>query len=118
MAELQLALDDAYRWERSTPNQLWMTQPIGNGKVSGMAGNTHPMLGPNGLNRGLEPTNILGRQRDVAPLGRQGPGAGKANAPGRTGDQRPFTREPKIHGVTLAFGRGQSGRSGQEHDDG
>ncbi|RLB46962.1 MAG: AMP-binding acetyl-CoA synthetase, partial [Deltaproteobacteria bacterium] len=33
MAELQLALDDAYRWERSAPNQLWLTQPIGNGEV-------------------------------------------------------------------------------------
>lgn len=33
MAELQLALDDAYRWEQSAPNQLWMTQPIGNGEV-------------------------------------------------------------------------------------
>ncbi len=33
MAELQLALDDAYGWERTAPNQLWMTQPIGNGEV-------------------------------------------------------------------------------------
>ena len=33
MAELQLALDDAYRWEEKAPNQLWMTQPIGNGEV-------------------------------------------------------------------------------------
>jgi len=33
MAELKLALDDVYRWEDSTPDQLWMTQPIGNGEV-------------------------------------------------------------------------------------
>jgi len=33
MAELQLALDDVYRWEKTTPNQLWMTQPIGDGEV-------------------------------------------------------------------------------------
>ncbi|MBT8452697.1 MAG: AMP-binding protein [Deltaproteobacteria bacterium] len=33
MAELQLALDDAYHWESSTPDRLWMTQPIGNGEV-------------------------------------------------------------------------------------
>ncbi len=33
MAELQLALDDVYRWEKTAPNQLWMTQPIGNGEV-------------------------------------------------------------------------------------
>ena len=33
MAELQLVLDDAYRWEKTTPNQLWMTQPIGNGEL-------------------------------------------------------------------------------------
>jgi len=33
MAELQLALDDAYRWEQTAPNQVWMTQPIGNGEV-------------------------------------------------------------------------------------
>ena len=33
MAELQLALDDVYRWEKTAPNRLWMTQPIGDGKV-------------------------------------------------------------------------------------
>ena len=33
MAELQLALDDAYHWESSTPDRLWMTQPIGDGEV-------------------------------------------------------------------------------------
>jgi len=33
MTELRLALDDAYRWEETAPNQLWMTQPIGNGEV-------------------------------------------------------------------------------------
>ncbi|MBW2628910.1 MAG: AMP-binding protein [Deltaproteobacteria bacterium] len=33
MAELRLALDDAYAWEENAPNQLWMTQPIGNGEV-------------------------------------------------------------------------------------
>ncbi len=33
MAELQLALDDAYRWEQTAPDQLWMTQPIGNGEL-------------------------------------------------------------------------------------
>ncbi len=33
MAEPQLVLDDAYRWEKTVPNQLWMTQPIGNGQV-------------------------------------------------------------------------------------
>jgi long-subunit acyl-CoA synthetase (AMP-forming) len=33
MAELQLALDDVYRWEKTTPDRLWMTQPIGDGKV-------------------------------------------------------------------------------------
>ena len=33
MAEPQLVLDDAYRWEKTAPNQLWMTQPIGNGQV-------------------------------------------------------------------------------------
>ena len=31
MAELQLALEDAYGWEETAPTQLWMTQPIGNG---------------------------------------------------------------------------------------
>jgi long-subunit acyl-CoA synthetase (AMP-forming) len=33
MPELQLALDDVYSWEERAPNQLWMTQPIGNGEV-------------------------------------------------------------------------------------
>ncbi|MBT8469014.1 MAG: AMP-binding protein [Deltaproteobacteria bacterium] len=33
MPELKLALDDAYHWESSTPDRLWMTQPIGNGEV-------------------------------------------------------------------------------------
>jgi len=33
MNELRLALDDAYRWEQTAPNQLWMTQPIGGGEV-------------------------------------------------------------------------------------
>ena len=33
MPELQLALDDVYIWEERAPNQLWMTQPIGNGEV-------------------------------------------------------------------------------------
>ena len=33
MAELQLALDDVYRWEKTTPDRLWMTQPIGDGEV-------------------------------------------------------------------------------------
>ena len=33
MAELQLALEDAYGWEERAPTQLWMTQPIGNGEV-------------------------------------------------------------------------------------
>jgi long-chain acyl-CoA synthetase len=33
MAELRLALDDVYSWEERAPNQLWMTQPIGNGEV-------------------------------------------------------------------------------------
>ena len=33
MSELQLALDDVYRWEQSAPNRLWITQPIGKGEV-------------------------------------------------------------------------------------
>jgi long-subunit acyl-CoA synthetase (AMP-forming) len=33
MTELQLVLDDAYYWEKTTPNQLWMTQPIGDGRL-------------------------------------------------------------------------------------
>jgi long-subunit acyl-CoA synthetase (AMP-forming) len=34
MAELQLALDDVYRWEKTAPDRLWLTQPIGNGEVA------------------------------------------------------------------------------------
>ncbi|MGB8222942.1 MAG: AMP-binding protein [Polyangiales bacterium] len=33
MTELRLALDDAYRWEKTAPDQLWMTQPTGQGQV-------------------------------------------------------------------------------------
>jgi long-subunit acyl-CoA synthetase (AMP-forming) len=33
MAELRLTLDDAYHWEKTTPDRVWMTQPIGDGKV-------------------------------------------------------------------------------------
>jgi long-subunit acyl-CoA synthetase (AMP-forming) len=33
MTELRLVLDDAYHWEKTAPDQLWMTQPIGNGEV-------------------------------------------------------------------------------------
>ncbi len=33
MAELRTALDDVYHWEKTEPNRLWMTQPIGAGKV-------------------------------------------------------------------------------------
>jgi long-subunit acyl-CoA synthetase (AMP-forming) len=33
MAELQLALDDTYRWEKTAPDQLWMTQPTGDGDI-------------------------------------------------------------------------------------
>ncbi len=33
MADPQLALDDVYHWEKTTPDRLWMTQPIGGGKV-------------------------------------------------------------------------------------
>jgi len=33
MAESKLVLDDVYHWEQSTPDRLWMTQPIGNGEV-------------------------------------------------------------------------------------
>jgi len=33
MTELRLVLDDAYHWEKTAPNQLWLTQPIGNGEV-------------------------------------------------------------------------------------
>ena len=33
MAEPQLALDDVYHWEKTAPDRLWMTQPLGGGKV-------------------------------------------------------------------------------------
>ena len=33
MAEPQLALDDVYRWEKTAPDRLWMTQPVGGGEV-------------------------------------------------------------------------------------
>ena len=33
MNELRLALDDAYHWEQTAPDRLWLTQPIGNGEV-------------------------------------------------------------------------------------
>ncbi len=33
MAELRTTLEDAYKWEKSNPNRIWMTQPIGDGKV-------------------------------------------------------------------------------------
>ena len=33
MAELRLTLDDAYHWEKTMPDRVWMTQPIGDGKV-------------------------------------------------------------------------------------
>ena len=33
MAETPLALDDVYHWEKTTPNTLWLTQPIGDGQV-------------------------------------------------------------------------------------
>jgi len=33
MAEQQLLLDDAYRWESTTPSRLWMTQPIHGGEL-------------------------------------------------------------------------------------
>ena len=33
MTELRLALDDVYHWEKTAPNRLWMTQPVGNGAV-------------------------------------------------------------------------------------
>jgi long-subunit acyl-CoA synthetase (AMP-forming) len=33
MTEPRLALDDAYHWEKTAPDQLWLTQPIGNGEV-------------------------------------------------------------------------------------
>ena len=33
MAEPRLTLDDAYHWESKTPDRVWLTQPIGDGKV-------------------------------------------------------------------------------------
>ncbi len=33
MAEPRLTLDDAYHWEKTTPDRVWLTQPIGDGKV-------------------------------------------------------------------------------------
>ncbi|MBW2159539.1 MAG: AMP-binding protein [Deltaproteobacteria bacterium] len=33
MTEPTLVLDDAYRWEKTAPDQLWMTQPINKGEV-------------------------------------------------------------------------------------
>ena len=33
MAEPRLTLDDAYHWESTTPDRIWLTQPIGDGKV-------------------------------------------------------------------------------------
>jgi len=30
---IPLALDNVYKWERETPNELYLTQPIGNGEV-------------------------------------------------------------------------------------
>jgi long-subunit acyl-CoA synthetase (AMP-forming) len=33
MGEPQLALDDVYRWEKTAPDRLWMTQPVGSGEV-------------------------------------------------------------------------------------
>jgi long-subunit acyl-CoA synthetase (AMP-forming) len=33
MADRNIALDDVYRWENESPDQLWMTQPVGNGQV-------------------------------------------------------------------------------------
>jgi long-subunit acyl-CoA synthetase (AMP-forming) len=33
MTEPRLALDDAYRWEKTAPDQLWMTQPMGHREV-------------------------------------------------------------------------------------
>lgn len=33
MAEPQLALDQVYHWEKTAPDRLWMTQPLGDGKV-------------------------------------------------------------------------------------
>jgi long-subunit acyl-CoA synthetase (AMP-forming) len=33
MAEPRLPLDDVYNWEKTTPDKVWLTQPIGDGKV-------------------------------------------------------------------------------------
>jgi len=33
MAEPQLALDDVYHWERTTPDRVWLTQPLGGGEI-------------------------------------------------------------------------------------
>lgn len=33
MAEPQLALDDVYHWEKTAPDRLWMTQPLGDGAL-------------------------------------------------------------------------------------
>ena len=33
MAEPRLTLDDAYHWESTAPDRIWLTQPIGDGKV-------------------------------------------------------------------------------------
>ena len=33
MTDRNLALDDVYGWEQKTPNEIWMTQPIGGGEV-------------------------------------------------------------------------------------
>ncbi len=33
MAELRSILEDAYHWESTTPDRVWLTQPIGDGKV-------------------------------------------------------------------------------------
>ena len=33
MAEPRLTIDDAYHWEKTNPDRIWLTQPIGDGKV-------------------------------------------------------------------------------------
>ncbi len=33
MAEPRLTLDDVYHWESTAPDRVWLTQPIGDGKV-------------------------------------------------------------------------------------
>ena len=33
MADLKIALDDVYHWEKTSPNRVWMTQPVGGGRV-------------------------------------------------------------------------------------